>query len=281
VTSVGRGVLDELKAHEGALSLQEVLRSSKDTLGRGAFRVVHGDGLLYEVGLAGGWDGEVYRLIEFDRPQGPVVRVYGEPVAFRRRRRLLSLEGRHALVALDKIVAPYADYVAADLVEAVGAHSLRKAEETVGVSRFLDAAAALPSRELGEMTRYVVSVDVEGGEAGGEVKACAALAETAFDNALEALLGGGWAVEEGRDALLEAHPLAAKVRLAAAGIGACTWWDDAACLEMAELLEAEDAEDVLEGVGFRRLVSAARAGTRRDKMAQFVELKSYPDEPTL
>ena len=84
---------------------------------------------------------------------------------------------------------------------------------------------------------------------------------------------------ESRNALLEAHPLASKVRKVAVGVGACTWWDDEACLEFARLVEEEGAEDMLEGMAFRLMVTEGMRGERGDKLTKFVESRSYPEEP--
>jgi len=282
VRQLGRQVLDEIKVHEGAVALADIFGPAPEVLERGAYRVVHGDGLLYETSLLGSSGRDVMRLIEFDRPQGHVVRVYGVPDADRRRFRALEDgDGGSAVVLLERIFATYADYTVKEALDGTGHHSLRKMEESVPIPRFLDALAMCRPREVGEMTRYGVTISVRGAESGGEVKTCAALAETAFDNAVEVLLGGGWVVVESRDYLLEAHPLAADVRKAVAGIGACTWWNDADCLEFAKLLEAGGKEDVLGGVGLRSVVEEVRRGERRDEVAKFVEQKSYPDEPTL
>lgn len=273
---IGRGILDEVRRHEDALSLQDVLSPSRKVLEHGTFRVSHVDGLLYETSLVGGWHRDMDRLIEFDRPTGVVVRQYDEPTMFRRRERKLRLKdgGRRASIVLDEIRARWSDYVVAEVLKATGASNLRKMEESVSVDRFLQSISWLDPRAQGEMVRYGVSIEVERGELGGEVKPCAALAETAFDNAVDALLAGGWTVVMKRDALLEAHPLAAEVRKVSGGIGACTWWDDGTCREFAELLESEGVEDV----AFRRMVIATRRGERRDRLAEFVESKSYPRE---
>ncbi len=281
MSQLGREVLDEVKLHEGAVALSDIFEPPPEVLERGAFRIVHGDGLLYETSLVGQSNRDVIRMIEFDRPPGPIVRVYGVPTPTRLRfRGLENGDGGAAVVILERIDASYADYVAKEILETTGFHSLRKMEESVGVVRFLDSVVGLRPRVMAEMTRYAVTISVRGGEAGGEVKTCAALAETAFDNAVEALLGGGWATVETRDALLEAHPLAAEVRSAVAGIGVCTWWSDADCLEFSKLLEAKGEEGVLEGTGLRRVVEEIRRGERRDEIAKFVESKSYPDEQT-
>jgi len=274
VSGVGSAILEEARLHERAVGLSDIFRTN-DLAGQSRlFRVVSDEGLLYEMSLVGNWAHDTDRLMEFDRPARHMLRIHAEPKHFERRVSVLEKDGERRGVELREVVSSYLEKPVGGVLEAVGARNLHRMEEDVSVERFVEMVRDVPGGRAGAMFRYIVV----GGE-GVQIRENAALAETVHEDVVASLVEDGWKVVREENRVLESD-LARRVREYSRGVGILTYWDDATCAEFAEVLEEEGEEDLVRNrQSFWEFIEGVRRGRVSGSAQQFVESKSYPNEP--
>ena len=279
---VGSSLLHEVHRHEKTVALEDIFKTEKTAGDLGVFRVTTNDGVLYEMGLFGNWENDTDRLLEFDRPARHRVRVYDQPRHVMRRELVLEKDGAGVRVELDEIAVPYVELLLSEVLRITGARNLRRVEEEVTVTRFVELFGGWGEDDIdGVMVRYVVREEV--GEGAGlpsvDSKRCAALAETAFDNAVRSRTDGGWEVTEQQYHTLESDE-AKKVRECAEGVSICTYWSDVDCTEFAEVIIKENRSEILESrEAFHSFMLAVRRGDETSDISSFIESRLYPNEP--